>query len=303
MGCFIQASASCRPAKVVRNSSTDFFGMLLLGSTYMEIQNTSETGKCSLYSQTLDSSVKLGDAMVATALAKGVSIDDIKRQEAESTRQAKAVIGLNGTCKYSPGALAAMLGRWNAGSFSSSDYAGAGCTGTLYSSMQPDGSFSANLTIPNLTSAANASAKPNATIPAPANTTKANTTTTVANNTTPSNPANSSVPVIQPKNTTAANATSPANNSTSATFRYTRKYTTYYPEHLVWFCTDRDGEFYRMHWVEFFGGDCNVPKPKEGFVGFDNYTATGCTMVPCCVNGPYNEYSRSYDYFECGFNY
>jgi len=300
MDCFVQASAACRPAKVVRNSSTDFSGMLLLGSTYMEIQNASEAGKCSLYSKALDSSVKLSDASVAAALAKGISIDEIRRQEADSTRQAKAVVGLSGTCTYSTSALSAMLGRWNAGNFAGSDYAGAGCTGKLYSSMQPDGSFSANITLPNLTAITNTSAKPNATAPAPANTTKANTT--AANSTTPSNSTNASAPAIPPKNTTTANATSPANNSTAATFAYSRKYTTYYPEHLVWFCTDRNSEFYRMHWVEFFGGDCNVPKPKDGFVSFDNYTATGCTMIPCCVNGPYNEYSRSYDYFECGYN-
>jgi len=86
------------------------------------------------------------------------------------------------------------------------------------------------------------------------------------------------------------------------TFAYSRKYTTYYPEHLVWFCTDRKTEFYRMHWQEYFGGGCNVAKPKEGFVNLSDYTATGCTVLPCCINGPYNEYSRNYDYFECGYN-
>jgi hypothetical protein len=120
----------------------------------------------------------------------------------------------------------------------------------------------------------------------------AKTNTTVANNTSSALSANA----------TKANATNTTGAASSSSFARTRKYTNYYPEKLVWFCTDRNTAFYRMHWQEYFGGDCSVPKPKEGFVDLGNYTATGCTMIPCCINGPSNEYSRSYDYFECGYN-
>lgn len=86
------------------------------------------------------------------------------------------------------------------------------------------------------------------------------------------------------------------------TFDYYRKFTTYSPERLVWFCTDRGMEFFRMHWREYFGADCSMEKPKEGYVSMDYYLATGCSVLPCCINGPHNEYSRVYDYFECGVN-
>jgi len=85
-------------------------------------------------------------------------------------------------------------------------------------------------------------------------------------------------------------------------FNYSNRYTTYFPEHLVWFCPDRNITFYRMHWIEYYGGNCNTPKPKEGYVNFSDYEATGCISIPCCINGPYDEYSRSYNYFECGYN-
>jgi len=291
MDCFIQASSSCKPAKVVFNASGNLLGMIVISSTYMELENTSDAGKCQLYSSTLGASVKFNNSVVASALAKGVSIDEIQKQEAESTRQAQANIGLNGTCQFGAAELPAMLTRWNAGKFASSDYAGAECSGKRYANLQPGSTFLPNLTAPNFTSAAANASKANAT--AKANATSSNSTAA---------PANASK-----ANTTAAasstNASAAASNSTTAkTFNFYRKYTTYYPEHLAWFCPDRKSEFYRVHWTEYFGGDCNVPKPKDGFVDFAGYNATGCTMLPCCVNGPYNEYSRSYDYFECGYN-
>ena len=117
----------------------------------------------------------------------------------------------------------------------------------------------------------------------------------------PVSPPPASMPPVT--NTTAVKTT-PTENSSSPniTFTYSTRYTTYFPERLVWFCDDRGTEFYRMHWKEYFGGDCGAPKSTEGFVNFSDYIATGCTQLPCCLNGPYNEYSRSYDYFECGFN-
>ena len=302
MGCFSQASGTCTPAKMTRNSSTNLIGMTVSGSTYMEIKNTSEAGKCSLYSLVVDSSVAFSNSAVASALAKGVSMEDIQKQEAASALQAKATIGMSGACKFNTADLSAMLSRWNAGSFASTDYAGADCSGSMLIGSQTGGITSVNLSsLPVKNAAANgstnATAKPgsaannsstvkmNATSPPKANATAmANTST----NKTSGAPANAS----------AANAT----NASSQPFAYSHKYTTYYPEHLVWFCTDRKTEFYRMHYQEYFGGGCNVPRPKDGFVGFDDYIATGCTMIPCCINGPYNEYSRSYDYFECGYN-
>jgi hypothetical protein len=286
--------------------------MLILGSTYMEIENTSETGKCSLYSQTVDSSVKLSDAMIAAALAKGISIDDIKKQEAESTRQAKATIGLNGTCKFNTSSLFSLLSRWKAGNYSSSDVVGADCSGKLYGSNAPQsGSYPSNSTAKGangtnytFNSSLNASngnpgvgaGNANASV-------KTNSSTSKTANITMTNSTPGATSANATATTPKANATGPANaSSISANFSYSAKYNTYYPERLAWFCNDRGTEFYRMHWKEYFGGDCNVPKPKEGYVSLGDYTATGCAMLPCCINGPYNEYSRSYDYFECGFN-
>ena len=307
MDCFIQASGTCAPAKMVRNTSVDFFGMILSGSTYMEIQNTSGAGKCSLYSLTLDSSVKLSDAMVAAALAKGTSIDDIKKQEAESSAQAKAVVGMNGTCKFNTDSLSALLAKWKSGSSSSDDFAGADCRGKLYeSSSSQSGSYSLNSTAKGA-NGTNYTVKTsyNYTFNSSYNVSKGNSSAPTGKaNSTNKTSANSSSTSKTNTSTTApkANTSSAANASSAATFKYSNRYTTYYPEKLVWFCEDRKTGFYRMHWKEYFGGGCSVEKPKDGYVNLTEYEATGCTILPCCINGPYNEYSRSYDYFECGYN-
>ena len=304
MDCFIRASSTCQVANVTRNLTVDSFGMLMSATTYMEIRNAPEAGKCMLYSLSMDSSAKFSDSTVVAALAKGISMDEIRKQEAESTKQARAAIGLSGTCKYGAAELSALLNKWKAGQFSSSDYSGADCSGKMFEGTNISTGFSANLTLKNSTSGkTNTSTKANTTAPAAkANTTAANTTAQGAKTSTTPPAAKTST---TPANTTAAttNATNPANASVPATaFQYYSKYTTYFPERLVWFCTDRKAEFYRMHWQEYYGGDCITQKAKDGFVNFSDYVATGCTLIPCCISGPYNEYSRLYDYFECGSN-
>ena len=294
MDCFIRAASTCQAANVTRASTVDLLGTVVSGATYMEIRNTSEPGKCLLYSLTSGASVNFSSSAVAAALAKGVSMDDIQKQEAASAAQAKATIGTNGTCKFNAADLSALLGRWNTSRFASTDYAGADCSGSMFIGPLAGGIASVNLSnLPVKNATVNGSA--NATIK-PGNAT--NNSSSVQKNATSAPKANATTLANASANTTSG---VPANAS-SQQFAYFHKYTTYYPEHLDWFCTDRNMEFYRMHYQVYFGGGCGVPKPKEGFVSFDDYVATGCTMIPCCINGPYNEYSLSYDYFECGYN-
>ena len=288
LGCLADASKECKPAKAISNTTADFLGMIVSSSSYLEIKST-EGGKCPLYVRTEDSSVKLGDATVVSALAKGVSMEEIRKQEAESTQQARLAVGMDGTCKFNTGDLTALLNRWKAGSYSSSDYAGADCSGKMFEEASKL-LINASTVFPNTTAKANTTTAPKA------NTTKANTTTTPKANATTTPKANTTISA--PK----ANATNATNDSsTIKAYSFSRKYTSYFPEHLDWFCTDRNMEFYRMHWQEYFGGGCNAEKPKGGYVGYDEYVATNCTILPCCINGPYNEYSRSYNYFECGY--
>ncbi|MFA6213652.1 MAG: hypothetical protein WC717_00035 [Candidatus Micrarchaeia archaeon] len=279
MDCLARAASSCQAANATQKSTTDLFGLLVSSTMYMETWNTSEEGKCLFFVRLADSSVKLGDAMVAAARAKGVSLEDIKKQEDESTAYANASVGMNGTCRLLAGDLSLLIARWKSGSYSSSDLSGAACTGKLF-----EGSSAISLPAP----AANSSK--NSTV---ANSTKANATAESAAKNTSSGPANA---------TSGASAANATNATPPVAFAYTRRYSIYYPEKLSWFCGDRGMEFYRMHWKDYYGGDCSSEKGIEGYVNMTGYVATGCTLLPCCINGPYKEYSRLYDYFECGYN-
>jgi len=291
LGCLAGASRSCLPAHATHSATVDFLGMLMATSTYMEIGNTSKPGTCSIYMRTDNASARMSEETVAAALASGISMENITLQDQESTRQAQMSIGADGACNFTSARLSAMLERWQAGDFDSSDFAGAECAGARFAGLQDDGSAKTSL--------------PNATLPEqPGNKS--------AGNSSSSQPKANATNATGTPSAPAANATTapPAANATNATgtpsapasFKYSHKYTSYYPEHLEWFCGDRDTEFYRMHWKEYFGSGCNVAKPKEGHVNLTEYFATGCAILPCCINGPDNEYSRQYDYFECGYN-
>ncbi|MEM4633695.1 MAG: hypothetical protein QW275_00915 [Candidatus Anstonellaceae archaeon] len=62
------------------------------------------------------------------------------------------------------------------------------------------------------------------------------------------------------------------------------------------------GTFVRAHMQYHYGGDCTNPNPnKQGFVNI-SVIKSQCQFIPCCINGPYKEWSISYDWFECGYN-
>jgi len=306
LGCLAEASKECKPSKATTSTTEEFMGVLVTSTSYLEIKGE-EAGKCMLYVKAEDESVKLGDSLVVAALARGVSMEEIRSQEAEATGQARQAVGLGGTCAFSTAALTSMLSRWKAGAHSPSDYESADCNGAIFEEASFSPSATASLLINN-TSGTQTATKPNATQAPNATGTQAanatNATKANATNTTKTAGTNTTTaPKANVTNAAAANATKAnATNATNATyFTYSRRFNSYFPEHLDWFCTDRNMEFYRMHWQEYFGGGCSVAKPKEGYVTYDEYVATNCTLLPCCINGPYNEYSRSYDYFECGY--
>lgn len=111
----------------------------------------------------------------------------------------------------------------------------------------------------------------------------------------PSKP--SQVPVvIVPNDSKANNSTGQQPLVRFAKFTSTKAYA------LEKFCPLQDnGTLARVHYKEYFGGECT--SEKQGVEGFANTTfvLANCFMLPCCIDGPSSEYSRSYDWFECGY--
>jgi hypothetical protein len=284
--CLAQASEECKPAVMPSNTTTELLGLLINSKGTLKI-SPSGINKCSLYTEIENTSVRFSDLLVTMMISQGTPLSEIKQQEQNASAQAGKASGLNGTCIFSNSELKALLIKWKT-SFSSKDYDNAKCSGKLFESL--NSGIAAQLTPPQQ----NTTAPANATIP------KANST--VANATYNATKPNTTIALPQPANTTQTALAKNTSLDLENVFKYSIKYTTYFPERLAWFCVDRGMEFYRMHYQDYFGGGCDVVKPKSGYVNYTEYMSTGCTILPCCLDGPYNEYSRSYDYFECGYN-
>jgi hypothetical protein len=69
---------------------------------------------------------------------------------------------------------------------------------------------------------------------------------------------------------------------------------------VIKFCKLHGGVFLQAHYTEFWGVDCFSSKGKEGFANQSQFP-TQCEFLSCCVNDLSTDFSRNYDYFECGY--
>lgn len=61
------------------------------------------------------------------------------------------------------------------------------------------------------------------------------------------------------------------------------------------------GNFVQLHYKMYYGSECATEKPGQGaFVGLEQFKADKCELLPCCINGPLGEYSKKYDFIDCG---
>ncbi|MFA6489663.1 MAG: hypothetical protein WCT52_03180 [Candidatus Micrarchaeia archaeon] len=69
------------------------------------------------------------------------------------------------------------------------------------------------------------------------------------------------------------------------------------------FCIEYElGHIIQLHYKMYYGAGCTSEKPNTGgFATIDEFKAEKCEFVPCCVNGPLNEYSKGYDLIYCGY--
>ena len=93
------------------------------------------------------------------------------------------------------------------------------------------------------------------------------------------------------------------NNSTEPKIIRLEQFTSTGPFPPDKFCTTTgNGTFYRAHYKGYYGGECVSGKPgTDGFANLSDVISV-CSILPCCVSGPLNEYSTKYDWFECGYS-
>lgn len=134
MDCFINSSRACKESKVEFTQSIDFMGLATRTTSLLAINSTGSGATCSIYMKTLDSGVSFSEAAKSDLKKDGKSDAEISAAEAQWDSEAKKSIGRDGTCVMPRENLTGMLTRWGNGSFSTNDYRGASCTGSMFGS-------------------------------------------------------------------------------------------------------------------------------------------------------------------------
>jgi len=114
--CLISASKTCSPAKAISTVTVDIFGVKQTTNSFLEIKGE-EAGKCIFYLRT---------EKIDLVFPSSTPQEVINQQKAIY----KKLEGRDGTCKFNPGDLTAMLTRWKEGNFQS---------GTVSCKLTPSG--------------------------------------------------------------------------------------------------------------------------------------------------------------------
>ena len=137
INCFIDASNTCKPAKVKYNYKTESSGVEKTGAYYYELKG-SESEKCGFYLRADSISIQYSDSLIQSMIDSGISSDDIKKRENVENVQVNALEGKDGDCKIVVSDLTALLQLWKtdvekAGVFSSDEIKSYECTGSYFS--------------------------------------------------------------------------------------------------------------------------------------------------------------------------
>lgn len=129
--CFVQAVASCSSATVTWVVEMDMLGALTTSRTYLEIRGQ-EDDRCLLYVRTEGGSITFSSELIDQLRASGLTDEQIAEQQQQANDSVETTRGLEGMCRMAPGELVAMLRRWQAGSYSTEDWEGQDCQGSMF---------------------------------------------------------------------------------------------------------------------------------------------------------------------------
>jgi hypothetical protein len=108
------------------------FGLLTTTVSYMQVSGFRD-GATTAYMRTDKSAAILTPEMIQAMKTKGMSDADIAKSQADAGASAASASGLDGTCRMKDAALADLLRRWYAGSYSTDDWNSAEtCTGKMF---------------------------------------------------------------------------------------------------------------------------------------------------------------------------
>jgi len=129
MQCFIEAGENCDPAVVLFPLELDMMGVMIKSTTYQEIVGP-EGDLCVVRFRTEEISIEYSQEAIDQMLATGMTqemIDETIAQVEAQAQQGK----LDETCRIDVDQLTAIMSQWEEGSFSTEDWVGMDCEGSV----------------------------------------------------------------------------------------------------------------------------------------------------------------------------
>jgi hypothetical protein len=125
----IQANA---PAAGRQLTVLPIFGLITATVSYMQVGGF-RAGVTTTYMRTDGNAATITPEMVQAMKAKGMTDADVRKSQADASASAASAVGLDGTCQMKDAAIADMLRRWYAGSYSTDDWNSAEtCAGKMF---------------------------------------------------------------------------------------------------------------------------------------------------------------------------
>ena len=130
--CFYNAVETCRRANVTSTITMDIYGtMTQVSTSFMEVRGK-RNSRCMIYYRTEKNDLKFSANFIAKMKEKGASQQQIEEAEMRANQSADTTEGLNGVCGFKLAALTVLVKNWKAGLFSTDDWKGANCRGTMF---------------------------------------------------------------------------------------------------------------------------------------------------------------------------
>ncbi len=134
LACLIEAAQTCRPATGQYVLDLDIFGAQVHTVTQFDIHGPTDDGQCAFEVATVEVGVQFSEDARQQMQASGMSDQEIEAQRQMMEEQQREN-GPSGSCVGRGEDLAAMLQRWQEGSFSASDWEPFTCTGGTLGQM------------------------------------------------------------------------------------------------------------------------------------------------------------------------
>jgi hypothetical protein len=130
--CFVRASTSCEPTRVVRTIVAEGEGVVLAALTRFELRGVRDD-RCVLYERTEQATLRFDPDSVAHLRSIGWPDQQIgEQEEALSQAYSQMTVGVDGTCSLPPGQLSSLLQLLNSGDEIQFDAYLADCEGPLF---------------------------------------------------------------------------------------------------------------------------------------------------------------------------